>query len=480
MKKADHFLEVFFSPRSIAVIGATNNEIKMNYRLMENLTKLGYKGKLYPVNPSAKEVLGAKAYSRLNHIPDKIDLVVSAVPAAVTPTVVEDCHEIGVKSLVIISGGFSEGGKEGQERHDKMEKFIKEKGIRTLGPNTLSPANTEIDMIISFNPVKEMRQGNISFAFQSGFYEPKLNWIFSHLGVSKMLDMGNKLDINEVDALDYFSQDSSTEIVAMHIESVHGDGNDFINSLKSLAAKKPTIVLKSGRTKTGSKAAASHTGSMANENDAIFDGILKQAGALRAHNLDDFFDLAKAFQFLPLPEGNRIGIICLSGGEGVMATDYCELNGMELSKPAKETHDKLKPIFPPWDVPLNPFDAGVCMEFNLTNMAEFISKLFAIFEDENTDSVIIQMPPYHFSEMFTNKNLPEKVRSQLLTQLTKWLSQLRNSNKPFAFWSTSNCPADIELIDLFEKHQLPVFSTSERAVKAIAALYRFSQRKRNQ
>jgi len=204
MRKADHFLEHFFGPKSVAVVGATNNAFKMNFRIMQNLVDLHFQGQIYPVNPGAQEILGIKAFARLQDIPDKIDLVVSAVPASKTMDIVKDCDDIDAKHLVIIAGGFSEGGAEGQKLHDHMAAFAKEKGIRVLGPNTLSPINTANRLAISFMPIKKMRPGGLSFAFQSGFYEPKINWILSHMGINKILDMGNKMDINEVDALEYF------------------------------------------------------------------------------------------------------------------------------------------------------------------------------------------------------------------------------------------------------------------------------------
>jgi len=393
MKHVDHFLDLFFWPESVALVGATNNHLKMNFRLLENLVSLKFKGRIYPVNTHAQEVLGIKAFSRLRDINDKIDLVVTAVPASNTMDIVKECDLIGVKKLVIVTGGFSEGGDDGKKLHQEIASFVKEKGIRTLGPNTLSPVNTANNLVISFNPIKKLRRGGLSFAFQSGFYEPKLNWLFSHLGINKMLDMGNKMDIHEVDALGYFSKDPDTRVIAMHIESLHGNGRDFFDLLESVCREKPVIILKSGRTRAGSRAAASHTGSMANENDLIFDSAIRQAGAIRAENLDEFFDFAKAFEFLPLPKGNRTAIITLSGGEGVMATDACEINGLKLARLSDKTCHKLIRILPPWEIPLNPFDAGVCMEFHLSDFEAFMGTLCAISEDESVDCTIMQMPP---------------------------------------------------------------------------------------
>ena len=266
-ERVDHFLEGFFNPSSVAVVGATENPYKVNYRLMQNLVALDFQGKIYPVNPNSAEILGVKTYGRLQDIPEKIDLVVSAVPAPVTIDIVKDCSEIGVNQLVIVTGGFSEGGQRGQKLHDEIAAYVREKGIRTLGPNTLSPLNTARNFTVSYNRVNRMKRGSISLLFQSGFYDPRLNWVFSQFGVNKILDLGNKMDINEVDALEYFSGDPGTKAIGMHVESLRGDARAFFNLLDEVSREKPTIILKSGRTSLGAKAASSHTGSMAREND---------------------------------------------------------------------------------------------------------------------------------------------------------------------------------------------------------------------
>lgn len=477
MKRVNHFLDHFFHPESVAVVGATSNPFKMNFRILENLVNLNFDGSIYPVNSRGKEILGVKTYARLQDIPDKVDLVVCAVPALETLGVVKDCAQIGAKHIVIVTGGFSEGGQNGKKLHQEIEAFVKERGIRVLGPNTLSPVNTANHFIISFNPVRKMRQGNLSFAFQSGFYEPKINWIFSHLGINKMLDMGNKLDINELDALEYFSMDSETHFIAMHIESLHGNGRDFFNLLKSVTRQKPVIILKSGRTLAGSRAAASHTGAMASENDAVFDGAIRQAGAIRAQSLEEFFDLAKTFSFLSLPRGDRLAIITLSGGEGVMAADACETNGLKLAHLSDKTYHRLKVIFPRWEIPLNPLDGGVCMEFHLANLEVFFDTLAAIPEDENVDCAIMQMPPNFLYLLFLGKEMSGGKGRLFSEQYIDLILKMKESGKPFAMWCSSMDRQEMELVELIESYRLPVFQSPDRAVKALAALHRYSRYK---
>jgi acetate---CoA ligase (ADP-forming) len=479
MEQTEHFLDIFFNPRSIALVGATNNPEKMNYQVLKNLVDLGFKGEIFPVNPREKEILGLKAYRNLSEIPNGPDLVISAVPASKTLEIVHDCDRADIRHLVIITGGFSEGDDSSKRRHEEIAKFIAQKGIRTLGPNTLSPAHTDLNLIVSFMAVKEMNNGNLSFAFQSGFYEPKLNWMFSHLGISKLLDMGNKIDINELDALSYFAIDPSTEIIAMHIESLHSKGRDFLDCLQSVTPIKPVIILKSGRTEAGSKAAASHTGSMASENDAVFSGMLKQAGAFRARNLEEFYDLAKAFQYLPLPQNNRIAILTLSGGEGVMATDACEMNGLAVAGFSGPTHDTLSKLFPPWEIELNPFDIGVCMEFHLGELPLLVDCLFAVARDDQVDAITIQMPPFGMIASFMGPDISKSLSGPLKKQVDGLLESLRTIEKPIVFWSSSQEVEDVRMQNAVESVGIPVFPSSERAMRAIAALLRFFHLKRN-
>jgi len=469
----DHFLERFFTPRSVAVVGATNNPFKINYCLVQNLVRLNYQGKIYPVNYREKEIAGIKAFPRLTDIPGDIDLVVISVPATKTTDIVKECDTLGVKNVVIVTGGFSEGGEQGKKLHREIASFIKKKGIRVIGPNTLGPINTSNNFSISFNPIRKMRRGGISFAFQSGFYEPKINWLFSHLGLSKLIDLGNKMDISEVDALEYFLRDPDTKVIAMHIETLRGDGRRFFDLVRKGAVKKPIIILKSGKTPEGAIAAASHTGTIAQENDIIFDSLIKQTAAVRAHNWEEFFDLAKAFDCLPAPGGRRLAIMTLSGGEGVMATDACVMNGLEMARLGGQTYNRLKAIFPPWEIPVNPLDGGACLEFHLSDVVTVLEAMQAIPEDEHVDCVLMQMPPEFFRQNSEGVNSFAQQGELLRKQCAQAFLSIKERGKPFVLWRTSMSRNEDEWIEELESHCLPVFPSSERAIKALAALYSY-------
>ena len=361
-----HFLDLFFHPGSLAIVGVSRNPSSPNFHLVSNLVKLKFPGKVYPVNPNAEELAGLKAYPDLKSIEGDIDLAIISVPANQVPDIVRDCIAKKVKAVSIITGGFSETGDNGKGLQGEILNLLRENGIRAIGPNALSPVNTANNFIISFSSIEKMTRGTLSFIFQSGLYDPMLNWFFSdrNLNISKLIDLGNKMDISEVDALEYLAQDPETKVIAMHLESIAGDARKFMRLLKDTTKEKPVIVLKSGRTAAGAKAASSHTGAIIKSSDAVFDVALKQSGAIRAQGLDEFFDLAKIFEYLSPLKNNRIAIATGSGGEGVITTDCSQLNGFTLAELNPETRSNLRSIYPPWDIPPNPLDTGVCGQFN--------------------------------------------------------------------------------------------------------------------
>jgi acetate---CoA ligase (ADP-forming) len=477
--KVDHFLDGFFRPESVAVVGATNNPFKPNFRLLENLVRLRFEGRLYPINPSSREILGVRAFPRLSDVPERPDLVISAVPAAATLSVARECDALGIRRLIIVSGGFSEAGNAGGRLQSEIAAFVRSRGIRTVGPNTLSPINTGNRFVVSYMNVTELRRGGVSLGFQSGLYEPKLAWLFSQFGVNLLLDTGNKMDVNEIDVLEYFHGDPETSTVALHMESLRGDGRSFFQALRKLAGEKPTIILKSGRTGAGSRAAASHTGAMAKEDDAVFDAMLRQSGAMRAANLEDFFDLTKAFSCLRPPRGDRMAVITMSGGEGVLATDALEANGFKPASLGPGTREKLKRVMPPWEIPVNPFDVGVAMQFHFSDLPGFTSALAAIPEDNDVDCVVMQLFPNLFDFTFSNPAQgggSDESAKRFMEQLVNAFLKMKDAGKPLAFWQSSLDVAEQKGLDVLELRGVPVFHSADRAVRAMAALREHGRR----
>ncbi len=453
-----HFLDSFFNPRSVAIVGASRSPMSFSFNLCANLVNLGFSGEVYPVNPNADEIVGLKAYASLRDIEGDIDLVVSAVPAHGTLGIMHECVEKKVKGVVIVSGGFSEEGEHGDKIQDEGAYLLKRNGVRAIGPNALSPINSSNNLAVSFVPIEKLARGGVSFVFQSGLYEPRLNWIVSdfHVGISKLIDLGNKMDINEVDALEYLAEDPDTEVIAIHLETVKGDGREFAQLLENTSRNKPIVVFKAGRTAAGVKAAASHTGSMARGSDAVFDAVLRQSRAVLAQTLEDFFDFAKAFEFLTPPKGNRIAVASLTGGEGVIATDICQRIGFSMATPNERTFTKLKAVFPAWEIPLNPFDLGVCVQFHPFDEVYSVF-LESMLDDENVDCVVVGVPP--FGPLLTTD------------EALAAFSLGKKKGKPVVLWPHAMSASLYAAVEKLESSGVPVFPSAARAIKALSVVY---------
>jgi acyl-CoA synthetase (NDP forming) len=460
MSDGKHFLDSFFYPENVAVVGASNNQLSLNYCLFSNLVNLGFAGNIYPVNPNTDKVLGVKAFHSLKDIPGNLDLVVSAVPAIKTPDVIRECVEKHVRNVVIVSGGFSEIGVDGNRIQDEILRMLMENGIRAIGPNTLSPVNCANNFVISFHRIEKLRKGGVSFIFQSGMYDPRLTWLFDdfHVGVNKILDLGNKMDTNEVDALEYLGEDESTKVIAMHLETIKGDSRKFVQVLKAVARKKPVIILKTGRTPEGAKAAASHTSSIIKGNDLVLDSLIKQSGAIRAQNLYDFYNYTKGFEFMGEIKGSRCAIASVSGGEGVMATDICQQEGLSLAKVEQKTLDKMKEVFPSWEVPVNPFDLGVSVQFG-DPVKSYMTFLAAMANDTNVDCILVQLPWFTMGFPVEVFCLP--------------FEAARQKGKTVVIWTIAWTREIIPYIEALEEKHIPVYQYVSAAFHSLAALYRY-------
>ncbi len=457
-----HFLEYFLYPQSVAIVGASRNPKRINYNLLANLVHLGFQGRIYPINPEADEILGVKTYPDLKSIPDSVDLAVVAVPYHLTLGLLRDCVAKGIPRVTIVAGGFSEIGAEGRKVQEEMAGLLRTHGIRAIGPNALSPINTATNLAISFHPIQKMKRGGLSFIFQSGLYEPRIDWLFAdfNLYFNKLIDLGNKMDINEVDALAYLVQDPQTTVIAIHLESIEGSGRKFFELLREASRYKHVVVLKSGRTEAGAKAAASHTGVIVQGSDFIFDAALRQAGAIRAQNIEDFFDVAKAlerFGSLHL-NGPRLAIATLPGGEAVIVTDLCQQEGFSVIPLQSETRQKLRPAFPPWDISGNPFDLGVALQFH-GGRRVYSTLLESLVSDSYVDAIAVQLPPRAAS-------LPR--------EFFQIFSQSLRAAKPIALWLAGTFPGSSEALTWLEDQHVPVFSSPEKLIRAFSALYRSS------
>jgi acetyl coenzyme A synthetase (ADP forming)-like protein len=347
-------LKSFFEPASVAVIGASTKPGKLGHEVLRNTIEAGFKGKLYPINPKAEEILGLKCYPSVKDVPDKIELAVIIVPAKVVPSIIAECGEKGVPAAVVISGGFSETGPEGEKLERQLLEAARQANIRVIGPNCQGVNSTAAGLCASWPLVKT--KGPISVISQSGTILAALGcWAAEEgVGVCKLIALGNKCDVDETELLDHLAKDPDTKVIALYMEGVR-DGRKFIEVARAATREKPVVVLKGGRTKKGAEAVKSHTRSLAGR-DAVFDGAFKQAGIIRVRSVEELYDACKGLAYLPPPQGRNVVIVTSSGGSGILATDACEELGLNLIDLPASVCGALEERLPPECILRNPLD----------------------------------------------------------------------------------------------------------------------------
>lgn len=346
-------IKYLFEPRSIAVIGASHEKEKIGYKVFENILQGGYKGKVYPINPKGGEVLGHKVYSSIEDVPGVVDMACIVIPAKFVFDAVKSCAKKGVKYLPIITSGFSEIGNNEEEK--KIVAFARKSGMRVLGPNIFGIYSSTSSMNATFGPDNIM-PGGVAIVTQSGALGLSMigKTSVEKIGLSAIVSVGNKADIDEAELLEYLVKQDSTKIVLMYIEGVR-DGEKLVRTLKQVSKKKPVIVIKSGRSKRGAIAVASHTGSLAGA-DNIFADIMRQCGVLRAESITEAFDWCKFLANAPLPKGRNTVIITNGGGIGVMAADACEKFRVDLYDNPPLLKAAFSPVTPDFGSTKNPID----------------------------------------------------------------------------------------------------------------------------
>lgn len=348
-------LEKLFNPKSIAVVGATETKLKWGSIVISNILDGGYKGKVYPVSSSNETVYGLKAYKSLKDIPGRVDVVFIATPAKTVLTILHDCVDKDIHNVVVISSGFSEVGGDGIRLEKELIEFAVKHSINVVGPNTMGMSNVRLSLFGTGGHPRP-KAGTISIIAQSGNVGNQIMlWAeIEGFGIGKFVGSGNEAVLKVEDFLDYFNDDNDTSVILMYLEGVD-DGRKFIDIAKDTCIKKPVIALKAGRTTGGSRAAASHTGAMAGSFQ-IFESVMKQTGIMMAMNPTELLELSAAFDSYPLPKGNRVGILTLGGGWGVIAADECEEQGLVIPPLPEEIKDIFDKKLPPFWSRANPVD----------------------------------------------------------------------------------------------------------------------------
>jgi acetyltransferase len=440
-----------FNAKSVAVIGASETKGKIGYDLMRSLLNY-YKGKIVPVNPKGGTVLGLQAHKSIkDHGP--VDLAVIVIPAHLIPATVEECGEIGIKNVVVISAGFKEVDTEGAHLENQLVEICKKYKIKLVGPNCLGVMDTYNDMNASFSS-DIAHKGKISFMTQSGAimaaildYADKKN-----IGFSRIVSLGNKAVVNENDCMKDFMEDENTEVITAYLEGIV-DGPGFIEACREASRKKPVLVIKSGTTSKGSEAVSSHTGTIAGS-DSAYEAAFSQCGIIRVNSLDEMMDYSSALALSPLPKGKRIAIITNAGGPAIMTTDVAIKVGLELAELTTETKEKLNEGLPDTASVKNPVDV-----LGDATPERYAFTLETVLEDPNVDGVIYMVTPQSVTD-------PEGIAKVAI-------EHAKDAEKPILcsfFGGTSFEGAE----KLLAEKQIPNYLYPKRAVKSMKTLYNYS------
>jgi acetyltransferase len=392
-------MKELFEPSCIAIIGAAREETKIGHIVLKNLIDSGFLGKLIPINPRSAEILGLKSYGSILEVPGPVDLAVICVPNTLVPDVVEDCGRRGVKAVIIITAGFKEMGKEGAELERRVAQIRQRYDMRILGPNCLGVINTHANMNATFTK-NYPRSGPIAITSQSGaICSTLLDWSSAvKVGFSKFISVGNKVDIDEADLLAYLRDDPQTKVIGLYVEGTER-GIEFMKQAELTSISKPVIVLKSGRTSSGAKAASSHTGALSGS-DKVYEAALSQSGTIRVKSLEELFDLLLAFSNLPALGPGGVAIVTNAGGLGVLAADSCGDYGLNMVTFAPETILKLKSNLPEEANLYNPVDV-----IGDADAARYEFAIRTVMEDPNVSSVLVLLAPTDLVDIASVANL---------------------------------------------------------------------------
>jgi acetyltransferase len=396
---ADEKLQRLLAPRSVAVVGASTRPDSVGRAVFANILLGDYKGIVYPIHPKAKSILGVRAYPSVLEVPDEVDLAVVIVPAAVVPQVLEECGQKRIPGAVVISAGFKEVGGEGTGLEAQVKEIAQKHGIALIGPNCLGIINTDPEVSLNATFARSMPpQGNIAFISQSGAVGvAALEYAESaHIGLSKFISVGNKAALHENHLLKALADDPQTAVILLYLENLE-DPKGFIELAREITGelpqKKPILAIKSGRTREGAQAAASHTGALAGS-DEVYDALFHQCGVLRVETLEELFEYAQALAQQPAPRGDRVAIVTNAGGPGIMATDACVRHGLKLAPLSEETKRKLREGLPPAASVHNPVDLiGDARE------DRYAYALRLVLADENVDSCIVICTPQVMADL---------------------------------------------------------------------------------
>jgi len=452
----------FFHPSSIAVIGASRSPNKGGNIILRNLLKAGFKGSVYPINPSGKEILGLPSYARVSDVPAPVDIAMVVIPKNVVPDALQDCAAKGINSIILSTGGYSDVGEEGAREQKVIVCQARKAGIRIMGPNSIGTLNPSVGMATSIVGLDPIKPGGVSIIGQSGVFSSGwARWIADTrpFGLAKVACIGNKGDINESDLLEYLAGDDQTTTIGMYLEGVV-EGRRFVKIASAACKKKPVTVMKAGRSEAGAAAVASHTGSLAGS-DAVFDAVCRRTGLIRVHNSEAFFDTLSAFEKLPLPRGNRMGVLSITGMGCVAATDAAEEHGIVLPALTPETLTRLGEVMPVWAPVRNPIDMWSAIEQHGSKKASsHIAR--CLMDQKDVDALLITFVLMPESMMDISEAFAETFK--------------RHPYKPvFASYYGGTAGKIAHIHEGFAALGVPCYPTPERAIFAFSRMVEYSR-----
>ncbi len=474
--KPEHALYRILHPRHLAVVGASNNALNMGARMLSNMLALGFDGEIFPVHPHDSRVLGLKAYPQVNELPVVPDLAVIVVSNRVVPQILRDCGDKGIQRAIIISGGFREAGEQGMQSEQRLREIAGQYGIRFIGPNCIGVVNPAHRFNTTMFHYDAAMQGFIGMASQSGSF---ITQMFAHLkkfglGFSQGISVGNQGDIDLADCIEYLADCNRTRVIGLYIEGI-SNARKFMRIARETSKRKPIVAMYVGGSKAGSRAGWSHSGAMAGS-DALYNGVFRQCGIVRAYTVEELFDFCWALGTQPLMSDNRVVVFTHSGGPGAAAADAAERAGLLLSDLSAGTRAKLSDKLPHTGSLNNPVDTTFARNFDqlMVDVPQILLKaeefdgvlMYFLFANDTMMRLLdrVDMPFFASLEEF------EAHMSGLCRRLAE---AVRSSNRPLL--GSSFVARSERFIRELEDLGIPILPSPERSARAMGALYRYSK-----
>jgi acyl-CoA synthetase (NDP forming) len=453
-------IDAMFNARSVAVVGASDNEGKLGFHVMKSLIQGRYSGSIFPINPGKREILGLRSYASLIHVPSMVDLCVISLPSGLVPGIIRDCAEKDVKGIVLITAGFREIEDEsGGRLQDEIMYIADEAGIPVIGPNTFGIVNLHARLNASFTPeFSDMRKGGISLLSQSGGMSHLMGFLSMRddFGFSKIVGLGNRCNIDFTDMIPYLMRDPDTQVIALYVEGIDNPRRLF-EVARGFMGKKPIIAYKVGLSAISDLASKSHTGSLAGRRE-IYEGAFKQAGILTVESSLELLDTAKALSSSPLPEGCAVAVLSGQAGPAMAACDICEKEGLRIIPFSEKTQKRIDNLLPPMAIRINPVDMGPAW-YDSRAIRGIIE---SVLQDKAIDAILLCV-------MFASANEGSiRALSSLLTQWGRKKPIVCCFSSPPGIWGE-------EIKSLVEKGSIVNYVTPEKAAKSLSALWKYKR-----